>query len=263
MHVPRRRFSQNFLVDEAVVARIVEAINPSEDERIVEIGPGKGALTIPLLARVRRLDAVEIDRDLAAALAAKCNAGNRLNLVRADALELDFTLFAAARLRVVGNLPYRVSTPLLFHLLRFEQVSDMVFTLQEEVVDRISAPAGAPEYGRLSVMAQARCEALKLFSIAPDAFRPRPAVNSALVRLRTRPWAGERIGDYARFAELVRTAFSARRKRVSNGLKAWFSAQQLQALGVSPAARPAELSVGDYVRLANACPRPGAPVAAG
>lgn len=252
MHTPRRRFSQNFLVDAAVIARIIDAIAPLKSERIVEIGPGKGALTIPLLARVQRLDVVEIDRELAAALPAKCQAGGRLNLICQDALQLDFAVFETARLKVVGNLPYRISTPLLFHLLRFEQVEEMVFMLQEEVADRIIAAAGAPEYGRLSVMVQARCQARKLFSVAPAAFRPRPKVNSALLRLQARPQDGARVCDYARFTELVRTAFSARRKWVTNGLKTWFNAEQLQALGISPAARPAELSVADYIRLANA-----------
>lgn len=247
----RRRFAQHFLIDAAIVERIIQAIDPREDERIVEIGPGKGALTLPLLARIGRLEVVEVDRDLAADLIEKCRKTGQLNLLRQDALQLDFAQFSPTRLKVVGNLPYNISTPLLFHLLRFKQVSRMVFMLQKEVVDRICAHPGTSEYGRLSVMVQARCSAERLFDVEPAAFRPRPKVDSALVRLSVIPRAAERVENYEQFTELVRLAFSYRRKKISNGLKTWFDAGQLEELNISPSARPAELSVTDYINLSN------------
>ena len=247
----RRRFGQHFLKDAAVIERIIRAIDPRFGERIVEIGPGKGALTIPLLQSAGELDVVEIDRELAAELVERCEGIGRLNLVRQDALKVDFAEFAPARLKVVGNLPYNVSTPLLFHLLGFNHIAVMVFMLQKEVVDRLCAGAATPEYGRLSVMVQARCRPEKLFDVGPAAFSPRPAVDSAVVRLTAAPDAAARIRDFNLFTELVRTAFSARRKKISNGLKPWFNAAQLEELKISPSARPAELSVEDYIRLSN------------
>ena len=153
---------------------------------------------------------------------------------------------------MVGNLPYNISTPLLFHLLGFEHIGVMVFMLQKEVVDRICAHPDTPEYGRLSVMVQARCRAVKLFDVGAAAFRPRPKVDSALVRLDVLPRETGRIRDYDLFTDLVRTAFSSRRKQISNGLKPWFDAGQLEQLNISPSARPAELNVTDYINLANA-----------
>ena len=247
----RRRFGQHFLVDEAVVARVIRAIDPRPGERIVEIGPGKGALTFPLLERAGRLDVVEVDRDLAAALIERCGTPGRLNLVRQDALAVDFAEFSAPGLKVVGNLPYNISTPLLFHLLRFDPITLMVFMLQKEVVDRLCAGAGTPEYGRLSVMVQARCRAERLFDVEPAAFRPRPKVDSAMVRLDVMPEAANRIRNFDQFTELVRAAFSSRRKKISNGLKPWFDSAQLEALNISPSARPADLSVSDYISLSN------------
>lgn len=247
----RRRFGQHFLKDAAVVDRIVRAIDPRPGERIVEIGPGRGALTVPLLRRTGELDVVEVDRDLASGLVEQCEAIGRLNLVQQDALKVDFAAFSPSPLKVVGNLPYNISTPLLFHLLGFNEVGHMLFMLQKEVVDRICAPAGAPEYGRLSVMVQARCRTEKLFDVGRDAFSPRPAVESAVVRLTVMPGAAGRIRDVELFTALVRAAFSARRKKISNGLKPWFDAAQLEALNIPPGARPAELSVEDYITLSN------------
>lgn len=250
----RRRFGQHFLRDANVVERIIRAIEPRPGDGIVEIGPGRGALTLPLLHRTGELDVVEVDRDLAAQLVERCRDVGRLKLVREDALKVDFSGFARAPLKVVGNLPYNISTPLLFHLLGFGQVGLMLFMLQREVVDRICAGAGAPDYGRLSVMVQARCRAEKLFDVGPEAFSPRPAVDSAVVRLTVLPRSAARIRDYNLFMELVRTAFSARRKKISNGLKPWFDPSQLEELNISPSARPAELSVEDYIRLSNSLP---------
>ena len=247
----RRRFGQHFLKDAAIVDRIIRAIDPRPGESIVEIGPGKGALTLPLLRTAGALDVVEVDRDLATELVERCEGAGRLNVVRQDVLTVDFAGFGPAPLKVVGNLPYNISTPLLFHLLGFNQVVHMLFMLQREVVDRICAGPGGPEYGRLSVMVQARCRAERLFDVAPAAFSPRPAVDSAVVGLTVMPETAARIRDFNRFTELVRAAFSARRKKISNGLKPWFDAAQLEELNISPSARPAELSVADYINLSN------------
>ncbi len=247
----RKRFGQHFLVDQTVVERIVRAIDPQPGDRIVEIGPGKGALTVPLLGSAGQLDAVEVDRDLAAGLVDRCRDAGRLNLLRQDALKTDFAAFAAHRLTVVGNLPYNVSTPLLFHLLGFEHIGAMVFMLQKEVVDRLCARPDTPEYGRLSVMVQARCRAERLFDVGAAAFSPRPKVGSAVVRLDVLPQDTGRIGNYELFTDLVRTAFSSRRKKISNGLKPWFDAGQLEQLNIPPSARPAELTVTDYINLSN------------
>ena len=247
----RRRFGQHFLVDETVIERIVRAIDPRPGDRIVEIGPGKGALTIPLLSALGQLDVVEVDRDLAGDLVDRCRDAGRLNLLRQDALKTDFAVFSATRLKVVGNLPYNISTPLLFHLLGFEHITVMVFMLQKEVVDRLCASPDTPEYGRLSVMVQAHCRAEKLFDVGAAAFRPRPKVASALVRLDVLPVETGRIRNYELFTDLVRTAFSSRRKQISNGLKPWFNPPQLEQLKIPPSARPAELSVTDYINLSN------------
>lgn len=247
----RKRFGQHFLNSPAVVERIISAIGPQPGDSIVEIGPGRGVLTIPLLRRLGQLDVVEVDRDLAGQLVERCRHVGQLNLVRQDALKTDFSGFGPAPVQVVGNLPYNVSTPLLFHLLRFREVSRMLFMLQKEVVDRICAAVNTPEYGRLSVMAQARCRAQKLFEVAPAAFSPQPKVRSAVVELTVLSEAADHVKNYHHFTQLVRTAFSSRRKKISNGLKPWFDAAQLEQLGVSPNARPAELGIEDYIELAN------------
>ena len=250
---PRKRFGQHFLIDDSVAERVAQAIDPRPDERIVEIGPGKGALTLPLLTRVGQLDVVEIDWDLAARLEEKCRGRGELKVLRQDALRLDFaTTFPARRLKLVGNLPYNISTPLLFHLLRFSHIRQMVFMLQKEVVDRLCAAPGDSGYGRLSVMAQAQCAPEKLFEVGPAAFSPPPKVHSALARLSVAPQARKRVKDYGRFSELVRAAFSQRRKKIGNSLKALPLAERLEALNIPPSARPEDLSVEDYCNLANA-----------
>ena len=251
MSTVRKRFGQHFLNSPDVVERIISAINPKPGDSIVEIGPGRGALTLPLLHRLGRLDVVEVDKDLAAELLKQCQDAGHLNLLRQDALKTDFSAFGPARLQVVGNLPYNISTPLLFHLLRFREIGRMLFMLQKEVVDRICAQVNTSEYGRLSVMVQVRCRAKKLFEVAPDAFSPPPKVHSAVVELTVLPEAAAGIGNTDHFTELVRTAFSSRRKKISNGLKPWFNPVQLEQLGLSADARPAELRVEDYIELAN------------
>lgn len=241
-HVARRRFGQHFLHDPGVIRKIVEAIAPAAEDFIVEIGPGQGVLTLPLAERVRQLDVIEIDRDLAAALP-----GDRIKVHVADALEFDFGVFPQG-VRVVGNLPYNISTPLLFHLARYaDRVRDMHFMLQLEVVERMVAQPSTPEYGRLSVMLQARFRMQKLFRVAPGAFRPPPKVDSAVVRMQ--PLRGPLGCDAAQLERVVRRAFSARRKTLRNALA--LSPGDFAALGIDPGLRPENLSPQDYVRVAR------------
>lgn len=241
-HRPRKRFGQHFLHDPGVVRRILEAIAPGPQDFIVEIGPGEGVLTRPLAARAGRFEAIEIDRDLAAALAAE---GFKVHV--ADALEFDFGAFARG-VRVVGNLPYNISTPLLFHLARFaDRVRDLHFMLQLEVVERMVARPSTPEYGRLSVMLQTRFRMEKLFRVAAGAFRPPPKVESAVVRLQ--PLGAPPACDAGRLEEVVRRAFSARRKTLRNALR--LAPGDFDALGIDPKLRPENLSPQDYVRIAQ------------
>jgi 16S rRNA (adenine1518-N6/adenine1519-N6)-dimethyltransferase len=241
-HRPRKRFGQHFLHDAAVVRRIVAAIAPAPGELIVEIGPGQGALTAPLAASRARLEAIEIDRDLAAALKV---AGVIVHV--ADALEFDFGALPAGA-RIVGNLPYNISTPLLFRLAeQAARLRDLHFMLQREVVERMVAAPSTPAYGRLSVMLQARFRLEKLFAVAAGAFRPPPRVESAVVRMI--PLAERLDAGAPRFAELVRRAFSARRKTLRNALG--LSAETLEALGLEPRLRPENLSPQDFVRIAQ------------
>jgi 16S rRNA (adenine1518-N6/adenine1519-N6)-dimethyltransferase len=244
-HRPRKRFGQHFLHDRGVLAKIVAAIAPGAADNIVEIGPGQGALTRLLLEKVPRITAIEIDRDLAARLAAEFPP-ERLAIHQADALEFDFaTLPEGARL--VGNLPYNISTPLLFRIARYAGAfRDAHFMLQREVAERMVAKPSTPEYGRLSVMLQARFAMQKLFRVASGAFRPPPKVESALVRLV--PLAAPLERDPARFADVVRRAFSARRKTLRNALPD----VDFAALGIDPMLRPENLSAADYARIARA-----------
>ena len=238
--LPRKRFGQHFLHDAGVVAKIVAAVDPRPGDRLVEIGPGEGVLTRPLLERVQRMDAIEIDRDLAARLAGEFEP-SRLQVLQQDALECDFSAFGEG-LRIVGNLPYNISTPLLFHLAQYAaRVRDMHFMLQREVVERmVAAPSGAA-YGRLSVSLQARFRMQKLFAVARGAFRPPPKVESALVRLV--PLEAMLTID----ADLLRRAFSARRKTLRNALPG----VDFAALGIDPQLRPENLSPADYARITS------------
>ena len=240
----RKRFGQHFLHDPAVLRRIVEAIAPARGDSVVEIGPGEGALTRPLLERLDRLTSIEIDRDLIARLAAEFSA-ERLTIISADALDYDFSAFPAG-IRIVGNLPYNISTPILFHLARYaDRVRDMYFMLQREVVDRMVARHSTPDYGRLSVMLQTRFAMQKLFNVGPGAFRPPPKVESAVVRLV--PLAEKPDCDQALFEKIVREAFSARRKTLRNALP--LAPAEYEALGIDPQLRPENLSPADYVRI--------------
>jgi len=241
----RKRFGQHFLHDSGVLKRLIDAIAPATGDVIVEIGPGEGALTRPLLERVAHLTAIEIDRDLAARLAGEFPPG-RLSVVCADALEFDFAALAPD-LRVVGNLPYNISTPILFHLARHAaRVRDMHFMLQREVVQRMVAKHSTAEYGRLSVMLQTRFRMHRLFDVSPGAFRPPPKVDSAVVRLV--PLAQKPDWDQALLEKVVRQAFSARRKTLRNALG--LQPADCDRLGIDAGARPENLSPADYVRIA-------------
>jgi 16S rRNA (adenine1518-N6/adenine1519-N6)-dimethyltransferase len=252
-HRPRRRFGQHFLHDPAVIDKIVAAIAPRPGDLMVEIGPGHGAITLPLLERVGRLEVVELDRDLIGPLQAACAGRGELIVHNADALSLDFAALAGdrGRLRVVGNLPYNISTPLLFHLLSYgDCLQDMHFMLQKEVVARMAADPGTKAYGRLTVMLAAACRVEPLFEVGPGAFIPPPRVRSAVVRLT--PWAEAPfpIPDRARFARIVSRAFSMRRKTLRNALKGVLDAAAIQAAGCDPGARPGTLRAEDFARLA-------------
>jgi 16S rRNA (adenine1518-N6/adenine1519-N6)-dimethyltransferase len=250
-HVPRRRFGQHFLHDPRVIARIVAAVDPRPDEAIVEIGPGHGALTTPLAERVRLLHVVELDRDLAMRLGARYPR-DRVVVHAADALRFDFWALPAG-LRVVGNLPYNISTPLLFRLVAFApRLRDLHVMLQKEVVDRMVAAPSTSEYGRLSVMLQHRFEMVKLFDVGAGAFRPPPKVDSAVVRLVPRTAALLGAHDEQILVQVVTAAFSKRRKTLRNALDGVIDADGLRKLGIDPRLRPENLSVEDYVRIANA-----------
>jgi 16S rRNA (adenine1518-N6/adenine1519-N6)-dimethyltransferase len=253
-HRPRRRFGQHFLHDPAVIARIIEAVAPAPGDRIVEIGPGEGALTLPLLARGVALTVIELDRDLASKLAARPEAGTLLTVVQGDALKVKLAELAAPgeRLRLVGNLPYNVSTPLLFRFIaQAAQVRDMHFMLQREVVERMAASPGTKAYGRLTVMLAAACRVAPLFDIGPGAFRPPPRVWSSVVRLEPWPEPPFALPDPARFAELVRRAFGQRRKTLRNALAGLVDEDAIRAAGCDPGVRAETLPPEVFARLAQ------------
>ncbi|MDR1888513.1 MAG: 16S rRNA (adenine(1518)-N(6)/adenine(1519)-N(6))-dimethyltransferase RsmA [Zoogloeaceae bacterium] len=248
-HAPRKRFGQNFLVDQGVIHHIVQAVNPQPQDVLVEIGPGLGALTDPLLARAGRLHVVEIDRDLIARLKQRYDP-EKLTLHAGDALAFDFGALGE-RLRIVGNLPYNISTPLLFHLAGFaERIHDMHFMLQKEVVERMTAEPGGSAYGRLSVMLQYRFYLDWLFDVPPESFDPAPRVESAVVRLMPKP-AAELCADMACLEKVVATAFSQRRKMLRNNLKTLFSTADLTALNLAPDSRPEQLPLAGFIALAR------------
>ena len=251
-HRPRKRFGQNFLADPHYVARIVAAVDPLRGDNVVEIGPGLGALTGGLIARAGGIAAIEIDRDLAARLSDRFDSG-RLRLFEADALAFDFASLGP-RLRVIGNLPYNISSPLLFHLASYEaQLRDIHVMLQREVVARMTARPATPDYGRLTVMLQARFSVTRLFTVPAGAFQPAPKVESAVARLLPLGRARPAIADEALFARVVAAAFGQRRKTLRNALASVADAQALRDAGIDPSARGETLSVADFVRLANVC----------
>ncbi len=253
---PRKRFGQHFLHDKAVVSRIVDAFNPKPDQAIVEIGPGQGVLTRELVARTPQpIDVIEIDRDLIEQLRADPALTDRVNIHSQDALKFDFATLMPAdggALRVIGNLPYMISTPLLFHLVASDaKFHDMLFMLQKEVVDRIVAAPGTREYGRLSVMLSPWFDSEPVFDVGAGAFVPPPKVKSAIVRMRPRKDGPLDLGDSGLYAELVRRAFSARRKTLRNGLRGLIDGESLQAIDIDPGLRPEMLSDRDFAAIAR------------
>jgi len=254
-HRPRKRFGQNFLHDPAVIRRILAAVAPRPGQHLVEIGPGQGAITVELLKAAGRLDAVELDRDLVEPLAQRCRGLGTVRIHNADALTFDLCGLVPPRerLRLIGNLPYNISTPLLFRFLdQASCVEDMHLMLQREVVDRIAAAPGSKTYGRLSVMVQTYCQVIPLFTIQPGAFNPAPKVDSAFLRLNPYRPLPYPVEDRQRLARLVAAAFSQRRKTLRNSLRGLVSDELLLAQGVDPGRRAEELSVATFVVLANA-----------
>ena len=250
MHTPRKRFSQNFLQDAGIIRRIIDAIHPQHGQRIVEIGPGLGALTVPLLEAAGRLEVVEIDRDIVQALRMKHDPA-QLVIHQGDALEQDFTAFGRD-LRIVGNLPYHISTPLLFHLGdSASAIRDCHFMLQREVVQRMGAEPGSADYGRLSVMLQYRWGVEPLFDVPPEAFHPQPKVWSSIVRMR--PYAELPVAarDERCFSEVVSAAFGQRRKTLRNALSLLVDQDGIEAAGVDAGARGETLDVAAFVRIAD------------
>lgn len=250
----RKRFGQHFLHDKQIINRIVAAIGPAADDRLVEIGPGQGALTTPLLDQVNRLSVIEIDRDLIVDLEQRAAQDARLEVIAGDALRLDYAALATRRggpLRLVGNLPYNISSPLLFALLSSPApIVDMHFMLQKEVIDRMVAKPGSRDYGRLSVAIAARADAAALFDVGPGAFNPPPRVMSSVVRLTPRPPAFA-IDDMKVFDQILAAAFNQRRKTLRKSLSRYVSADELADCGVDPMQRPEQLGAAAFAALAN------------
>lgn len=249
-HSARRRFGQNFLEDSAVIARIIDAIRPEQSDRIVEIGPGLGALTRPLLERIGHLDVVEIDRDIARELRLRFPE-DRLTVHEGDVLDFQLAVLGPS-IRVVGNLPYNISTPILFHLsAQADAIKDCHFMLQREVVRRMEASAGSPDYGRLSVMLQYKWRVESLFDVPPDAFRPRPKVWSSVLRMIPHELLPFLATDESLFARVVTLAFGQRRKTLRNALGSLVTDKNLAAIGIDPGVRGETLGVAEFVRIAN------------
>lgn len=250
----KKHLGQHFLHDRGIIEMIVHAVDPQPGDRLVEIGPGQGAITYPLLDRHGELTVIEFDRDLIFPLTEGARAHGTLEVIHRDVLTVDFGALAhnGGPIRLVGNLPYNLSSPILFHALEHaEAIVDMHFMLQKEVVDRMAAGPGSKVYGRLGVMLQAYCHVTALFDVPPHAFRPPPKVDSAVVRLVPRAPDSIGIDDHARFARVVRDAFGQRRKTLRNALSQICDGAAIEAAGVRPDARAEQIEVADFVRLAN------------
>ncbi|MEQ1662514.1 MAG: 16S rRNA (adenine(1518)-N(6)/adenine(1519)-N(6))-dimethyltransferase RsmA [Thiobacillus sp.] len=248
MHIPRKRFGQNFLIDDSIIHAIVNAVHPQPGDTVVEIGPGLGALTRPLLERLSQLHVVELDRDIVARLR-KAWPPERLTIHAGDALKFDFSALGR-ELRILGNLPYNISTPLLFHLMDFAaQIRDMTFMLQKEVVERMVAEPATNDYGRLTLMLQRRFHLEWLLNVPPTAFDPPPKVDSAVVRLIPKLAAEIVVLDEALFARVVQTAFSQRRKTLRNTLGSLLKADDFAALEIDAGLRAEALPLADYERM--------------
>ena len=254
-HKPRKRFGQNFLHDKMIIQRIVNNINPRQGDHIIEIGPGEGALTELVLDKIGTMDVVELDRDLIPLLKIRFVTQDGLKIHQADALKFDFSSLQQdkEKLRIIGNLPYNISTPLLFHLFEYSHcIQDMHFMLQKEVVDRIVAKPGDSAYGRLSVMLHYYCYAEYVFTVKPGAFRPAPKVDSAIVRLVPHDKPPVNINNFDEFSKLVNFSFTQRRKTLRNILKGKLDVEQIEALGIEPTIRPERLSLEDFTNISNA-----------
>ena len=255
VHRPRKRFGQHFLRDPNYIRRIIESMAPGPSDHCVEIGPGDGALTLPLAEAAGRLDCIELDRGLARQLDLRFADKGNVRIHPQDILEFDLAELGQdlGRLRIVGNLPYNISTPVLFHLLKMSHfITDMTFMLQREVVERMTAARGSRNRGRLSVMLGYYCAAERLFSVPPQAFRPIPKVRSAVVRLRPHRPLPMRAADENCFAAVVRTAFGQRRKTLRNSLESLAAKEALEQLPVDLGTRPEQLALADYVRISDA-----------
>lgn len=253
---PKKSFGQHFLHDRDYIERIVRAISPQADDTVVEIGPGEGALTLPLLAAAGKLTAIELDTDLIPALQMRAAHVGSLQIIQADVLKVDFTALAqqlgAASLRIAGNLPYYISSPILFHCLEHSAaIGDMHFMLQKEVVDRMAAEPGSKVYGRLSVMLQLACQVEPLFEVPPQAFRPPPKVDSAVVRLRPLPAHERHDASPQDVYAVVKAAFGQRRKTLANALRTLLDSDAIESAQVDPKARAETLAPADFVRLAK------------
>lgn len=261
-HKAKKRFGQNFLIDTSVINCIVDSINPQRQDLMIEIGPGLGAMTKPLLSKLDKLNAIELDRDIIPKLINNCvfaDIKNKEKLIvnEHDVLKFNFQTFhethtksLANKLRIVGNLPYNISTPVLFHLLHCRNIiHDMHFMLQKEVVDRIVSAPGNKHYGRLSVMLQTFCSTQALFEVPPYAFEPAPKVDSAILRLQPTQQFDSKIHNFNNYEKLIRAAFSQRRKTLKNTLKNTCTAEQIEQAGLNPTQRAEELSVSDFVNL--------------
>ncbi|HEY6985149.1 MAG TPA: 16S rRNA (adenine(1518)-N(6)/adenine(1519)-N(6))-dimethyltransferase RsmA [Rhodanobacteraceae bacterium] len=252
-HIPRKRFGQHFLHDAGILRKIVQAIAPSSGDEVVEIGPGEGALTLPLLRALGHLTVIELDRDLVPRLRDAAAQVGKLEIIEADVLTVDLSSLAhPGPLRIIGNLPYNISSPILFHCIdHVDAIRDMHFMLQKEVVDRMAAAPGSKTYGRLSVMLQLVCRVDPLLRVPAGAFRPPPKVESAVVRLTPRPQSERpRTGD-ALLSRLVKAAFGQRRKTLANALNGVANVEQIVGAGIDPRARAEQLAPSAFVRLAE------------
>lgn len=252
-HKARKRFGQNFLTDQSIIDRIVFSIQPQIDDRLVEIGPGLGALTCPLIDVTGKLDVVELDRDIIPKLQLNCGLTGQLNIHNVDVLKFDFASLLtsdAQKLRIVGNLPYNISTPIIFHLADYASIIyDMYFMLQKEVVERLAASPGGSDYSRLSVMSQYHFKVTPLFLVPPEAFSPRPKVDSAIVKLVPYSKPPVDVGNPIFFSSLVKQAFSQRRKTLRNVLKDLATDTQLEQVDIEPGQRAQELSLEQFAKL--------------
>lgn len=252
-HRTKKRFGQHFLHDAHIIQQIINAVQKDDDHTLVEIGPGQGAITFPLLEKFNHLTAIELDRDLITPLTFKAKQVGELTLINEDVLNVDFyNTFPDQTLSLIGNLPYNISTPLLFHLMKFaSHIHAMTFMVQQEVAQRITANVGDKHYGRLSVMLQYYCQCDYLFPVPPESFSPPPKVDSAIISLKPLKQPVQPVNNKQAFDDLVKTAFSQRRKTIRNSLSSLATKEQLEQCGIAPQNRAENISLSEYVKLAN------------